>query len=90
MSGSFALGCAHVSKEHHGADEFFGVIVGFAVVVFMLDHAHWFHKPLSKVVDEPRLRAGHVGDQGLQNPFMSQHPPLEIGRLSLCLLMIFD
>ncbi len=84
------LACAHVSKEHHGADEFFGVVVGFAVVVFMLDYAHRFYKPLSKVVDEPRLRAGHVGDQGLQDSFMSQHPPLEIGRLSFCLLIISD
>jgi hypothetical protein len=61
------FGRAHFSEEHHGANEFFRVVVGFAVVVFVPGHAHRFDEPFSQVVDETRLGAGHVGDQGLQH-----------------------
>lgn len=38
-------------------------------------------EPWSQMIDEPRLRAGHVGDQSLQDAFAGQHTPFEIGRL---------
>jgi hypothetical protein len=84
LVGHFRLlrfGRAHFSEEHHGANEFFRVVIGFAVVVFVPGHAHRFDEPFSQVVDETRLGAGHVGDQGLQDPFMGQHAPFKIGRL---------
>jgi hypothetical protein len=71
---------AHFSEEHHGANEFLRIIIGFAVVVFVPGHAHRFDEPFSQVVDETWLGAGHVGDQCLKDPFMRQHPPLEISR----------
>lgn len=80
ISSSFALG-ARFSEEHHGANEFFRLIVGFAMVMFMPGQFHRLHEPFSQVIDETRLGTGHVGDQGLQDPFMGQHAPFEIGRL---------
>jgi hypothetical protein len=62
-SGSFCFGRAHFSEEHHGANEFLRIIIGFAVVVFVPGHAHRFDEPFSQVVDETWLGARHVGDQ---------------------------
>ena len=79
ISNSFALG-ARVSEEHHGANEFFRMIIGFAVVVFALGQFHRLQVPFSQVVDETRLGTSHLGDQGLQDPFMRLNAPFEIGR----------
>ena len=38
-------------------------------------------EPCSQMIDEPQLRADHVGDQSLQDAFVGQHTPFEIGRL---------
>lgn len=83
MSGSFDFG-ARFSEEHHGANEFFRIVVGFAVVMFAPGHTHRLDEPFSKVVHEARFGAGHVGDQSLQDPFMSQHTPFELGGLWGC------
>jgi hypothetical protein len=51
------------------------------MVMFMPGQFHRLHEPFSQVIDETRLGTGHVGDQGLQDPFMGQHARFEIGRL---------
>ncbi|MCG6882282.1 MAG: hypothetical protein LJE62_00850 [Silicimonas sp.] len=76
---------AHFSEEHHGANEFLRIIVGFAVAVFVPGHAHRFNEPFSQMVDKTWLGPGHVGDQRLKDPFMRQHSPFEIGRFRACL-----
>jgi hypothetical protein len=84
LVGHFRLlrfGCAHFSEEHHRANELFCVVIGFAVIVFTPRHAHRFDEPCFQMIDEPRLRAGHSGDQSLQDPFMGQNAPFKIGRL---------
>ncbi|WP_407644483.1 hypothetical protein [Chachezhania sediminis] len=75
------VGRARFSDEHHGANEFFRVVDGFAVVMFVPGHTHRLDEPCSQMIDEPRLRAGHVGDQSLQDSFVGQHTPFEVGRL---------
>ncbi|MEQ9037231.1 MAG: hypothetical protein RIE24_02640 [Silicimonas sp.] len=82
--GHFRLlrfGRAQVSEEHHGANEIFRVIVGFAVVSFVPGHTHRFDEPCSQMIDKPRLGASHECDWGLQHRLMGQHTSFEIGCL---------
>ncbi|MBU3031964.1 hypothetical protein [Paracoccus marinaquae] len=50
-------------------------------VVRKLRCAVYTRKAFSQVVHETRLGTGHVGDQSLQDPFMRQHTPFEVGGL---------
>ena len=73
-------GRAHVSEEHCGTSEFFLIIIGFSLVVFVPARARRLHEPFSQVVDETRFRPRHVGDRRLRSLFMGLYAPLEIGR----------